>query len=322
MFTANELQAACTYVHKHIHPSPLHKWPLLDKTTGRNLWVKHENHLPTGAFKVRGGLTFVDWVRRTHPQSQYLVTATRGNHGQSQARAARAAGLGVKIYVPQGNSEEKNQAMEAFGGEVIIHGSDFDEAKAQAMAMAEKHGWIVVPPFHKELVRGVATYGFEILSQMPDLQRIYVPIGCGSGICGTIAARDALGLDTEIIGVVTENAAGAKLSYEQKKVVQTNAAQTFADGMAVRVPVADALDIYTQGASRIVAVSEDEIASAIRMMFSCTHNVAEGAGAAALAAAIKEKSDHKGEKTAVILSGGNIDSSKFQAILAGKTPRP
>lgn len=322
MFDLKELEAAAALVHAQIPPTPTHHWPQLSESLGAEVWVKHENHLPTGAFKVRGGITLIDWLRRTQPDCPGVITATRGNHGQSQARAATAAGLRAVIYVPQGNSPEKNAAMRAYGAELREHGNDFDEARLAAMAAAEAEGLFPVPPFHRELVRGVATYGLEMFRDAPPLDTVYVPIGCGSGISGVIAARDALGLQTQVVGVVAEGAAGAKLSLEQGRVVETNSAVTFADGMAVRVPVAEALAIYGKGAARIVQVSDDQIARAARLLFASTHNMAEGAGAAGLAALMAERDQQQGRRVAVILSGGNIDSAKAAQLLAGATPQP
>ncbi len=319
-FTTEELEAAVRLVHGQMAPTPQYEWPQLSATTGTECWVKHENHGPIGAFKARGAISFIDWLRRTHPESPGIITATRGNHGQAQARAATRAGLRAVVYVPKGNSVEKNAAMRAFGAELREHGDDFDTAKDEAMRAAEAEGLFPVPPFHPELVRGVATYALEFFRAAPPLDVVYVPIGCGSGICGTIAARDALGLATEVIGVVSTEAAGAKLSVESGRLTETNSARTFADGMAVRVPVQAALDIYGPGAARIIAVSEDEIAAAMRLLFAATHNVAEGAGAAALAALLQERESMRGRRAGVILSGGNIDSAAFLSVLNGETP--
>jgi threonine dehydratase len=322
LFTRDDLEAAARLVRARMAPTPQYAWPTLARTVGTEVWVKHENHGPTGAFKVRGGITFIDWLTRAHPEVKGIVTATRGNHGQSQARAATAAGLAAKIIVPHGNSVEKNAAMRAFGGEVIVHGRDFDEAREEAARIARDEGLYMVPPFHRELVRGVATYGLELLTAVPDLDTVYVPIGCGSGICGTIAARDALGLTTKVVGVVSEAAQSAKLSVEAGRLVETESARTFADGMAVRVPVEAAYDIYSRGAERIVSVSDDAVAEAIRIYFRDTHNLAEGAGAAPLAALMAEAGRMKGRKTGVILCGGNIDTGWFAEVLAGGTPAP
>lgn len=319
-FSLDELGAAAELVHGQMAPTPQHHWPGLSALAGAEVWVKHENHAPTGAFKVRGGITFMDWLRREHPESPGICTATRGNHGQSQARAATAAGLRALIYVPKGNSVEKNAAMRGYGAELVEFGEDFDRSRIEAMRVAEAEGLTVVPPFHRELVRGVATYGYELFSALKDLDTVYVPIGCGSGICGTILARDAFGLKTEVVGVVSERAETAKLSYEAGAMVETETARTFADGMAVRVPVREALEIYRAGAARIVSVSESEIASAIRAYYTETHNLAEGAGAAPLAALLKERDRMKGRKVGVILSGGNIDMGWFRTVLEGRVP--
>ena len=321
LFSLRELKDAAELVHQHMYPTPQYAWPQLSKRLGANVWVKHENHAPTGAFKVRGGITFIDWVRRTSPECRGICTATRGNHGQSQARAAHALGMTAKIYAPFGNSREKNSAMQAYGGELIEFGSDFDEARLEAIRVAEQETLFVVPPFHKELVRGVATYAFELMTAVKDLDTIYVPVGCGSGICGVIAARDALKLDTEIVGVVSEGAATVKLSFDAGQLVETNSATTFADGMAVRVPVQAAFDIYSKGAARILALSDDEIAEAIRIYFKDIHAVAEGAGAAPLAGLMREQDQMRGKNVAVILSGGNIDTGWFRDVLARKTPQ-
>lgn len=320
MFTVKELEAAAELVHRNMLPTPTHAWPLLAEALGADVYVKHENHAPTGAFKVRGGITFVDWLKRAHPDMRGIVTATRGNHGQSQARAASAVGLTAKIFAPVGNSQEKNAAMRAYGGEVITHGSDFDEARGEAIRVGQAEGLFLVPPFHRDLVRGVATYGYEMFLAQPDLDVIYVPIGCGSGICGVIAARDALGAKAEVVGVVAEGAQCAKLSFESGELRETNEARSFADGMAVRVPVQAAFDIYHEGAARIDVVTDAQIAQAARLFYSATHNVAEGAGAAALAAATQDVERNKGRKVGVILSGGNIDADAYASLLQGNTP--
>lgn len=300
--------------------TPQLEWPLLSGASGAEVIVKHENHTPIGAFKVRGGITFVDWLQRTQPNVRGIVTATRGNHGQSIARAATAAGLVAKILVPKGNSREKNDAMRSFGAELIVHGKDFDESRIEAHRISQDERLCFVPPFHPELVKGVATYALELLSEFPDLDTVYAPIGCGSGICGLIQVRDALGLTTRIVGVVAENASAAKLSAEAGRPIETNSADTFADGMAVRVPVPEALEIYSRGAERIVAVSEAEIVEAVRLYFRATHNVAEGAGAAPLAALMKESDRMAGRKVGLVLSGGNIDTGWMVDVLNGRIP--
>jgi threonine dehydratase len=319
--TKTDLEAAAALVHSQMAPTPQYSWPLLNEATGCETWVKHENHGPTGAFKVRGGITFIDWLKRAYPDAKGICTATRGNHGQSQARAATAAGLRALVYVPRGNSAEKNAAMQAFGAELVEFGDDFDEARVEAFRVAEAEGLFIVPPFHSELVRGVATYAYELFTTAPDLDVVYVPIGCGSGICGTILARDALGLKTEIVGVVSTEAQTAKLSVEAGRLIETNSARTFADGMAVRVPVQEAFEIYSKGAARIIAVSDDEVAEAMRLYYTKTHNLSEGAGAAPLAGLMQERDRMSGKKAGVILCGGNVDTGWFQTVLAGGTPQ-
>ncbi len=317
----SDLEQAANLVHAHMPPTPQFVWPQLCEKVGATVWVKHENHTPTGAFKVRGGITFADWLRRTHPDVQGIITATRGNHGQSQARAATAAGLQVRILVPRGNSPEKNAAMRGFGGTVIEYGEDFDDARVEAQRLSEEENLFMVPPFHRELVRGVASYALELFAAAADLDTVYVPVGCGSGICGVIAARDALGLRTEIVGVVSTRALAVKLSFESGDLTETDSAATFADGIAVRVPVKEAFDIYSKGADRIIDVSDDEIAEAIRIYFRDTHNAAEGAGAASLAALLSERNRMRGKTVGVILTGGNIDTEDFAAVLQGTTPQ-
>lgn len=321
LFTRKDIEGAAALVYRHMPPTPQYVWPQLCEETGATVWVKHENHTPAGAFKVRGGITFMDWLCRASPDTRGIVTATRGNHGQSQARAARTCGLEARIVVPRGNSVEKNAAMRAWGGEVIEFGEDFDEARTEARRLAAEAGYLLVPPFHEEIVRGVATYALEFFTAVPDLDAVYVPIGCGSGICGVIAAREALGLDTEVIGVVSTHAQAAKLSFEAGRLIETETARTFADGMAVRVPVEEAFAIYAKGASHIVAVSDDEVAEAMRLIYRTTHNVAEGAGAAPLAALLQECTAMRGKKIGLILSGANVDADLFWTVLAGETPR-
>ena len=320
LFDKPELEAAARLVYKQMPPTPQYSWPLINEAVGAEVWVKHENHTPTGAFKIRGGITFMDWLLRTAPEARGICTATRGNHGQSQARAATAAGLEAHIFVPHGNSSEKNAAMRAFGAKLTVFGEDFDAARAEAMRVAEAEGLVMVPPYHRELVRGVASYALELFTARPDLDTVYVPIGCGSGICSVITVRDALGLPTRVVGVVSDRAPTAKLSAEAGGPVETDSALTFADGMAVRVPVQEALDIYSAGAERIVMVSDDEVAEAMRMLFRCTHNVVEGAGAAPLAALLQEREAMAGRNVAVIVTGGNIDTELFVEVLQGGTP--
>ena len=279
---------------------------------GADVVVKHENHTPIGAFKVRGGLVYLDRLKRERPDTPGIISATRGNHGQSLAFAAGRYGVPVTIYVPHGNSVEKNRAMRAFGAELVEHGEDFQAAREEADRRAELAGLDIVPSFHPDLVLGVATYALELLRTAPDLDVLYVPIGQGSGICGCILARDLLGLTTEIVGVQSTEAPSYALSFAAGTVVTTESSNTLADGMATRVPDADALAIIRKGASRIVQVTDDEVAAAIRAYWTDTHNLAEGAGAAALAAALQEKAKLRGKRVGLILSGGNIDFDLFQ----------
>jgi threonine dehydratase len=315
-----EIEDASVAVYRRMAPTPQYDWPQISALAGSTVWIKHENHTPTGAFKVRGGITLLEWLKRTHPECRRIVTATRGNHGQSQARAARMAGLDTTIVVPFGNSREKNVAMRAFGAELVEFGADFDAARVEAARIARETGAFLVPAFHPQLVLGVATYGIELFRAVPHLDTVYVPIGCGSGICGLIAARDALGLSTEIVGVVSAEADAARRSFETGRLVETAMAATFADGLAVRVPVAEAFAIYAEGAARIVAVGDDEIAEAMRVLYRATHNVAEGAGAAPLAALLQEWERVRGRTVAVVLSGANIDADVFAQVLSGATP--
>jgi len=315
-----ELEAAAELVRPLVPPTPQHAWPLLASRTGAEVWVKHENHTAIGAFKIRGGIAYMDWLKRSGPKAKGIITATRGNHGQSIALAGRRAGFSVTILVPHGNSVEKNAAMETFGADLVVHGRDFDEAKAYAARLAKERGLHFVPSFDPELVKGVATYALELFRAVLDLHTVYAPIGMGSGICGLIAVRDLLGLETEIVGVVAEAAPAVALSFEAGHPVPTNSAQTFADGMACREPDPRALDIIRKGAARVVRVDEDEIAEAIRVYWTATHNVAEGAGAAPLAALLKERERMKGKRVGLILSGGNIDAEALRTVLDGRTP--
>ncbi len=319
-FTLQELETAAELVHQTVLPTPQYSWPLLNQRIGTEVWVKHENHTPTGAFKVRGGVVYMDGLKRSGRSISGVVSATRGNHGQSIAMAATRAGFQSLIYVPHGNSTEKNAAMRAFGAELVEFGSDFDTAKAEAARFARERGLHFVPSFHRDLVIGVATYALELFRGAPKLDRVYVPIGLGSGICAVIAVRDLLGLETEIVGVVSENAPAYALSVAAGRVIETNQARTFADGVAVRQPDPGALEIITKGVARIVQVPDDTIAAAIRAYYHDTHNLAEGAGAAPLAALMQDGSEAHGKRVAVVLCGGNIDTTLFRRILAGETP--
>ncbi len=315
MTDLDTLDAAAALVRSVVPPTPQYCWPLLSRRVGAELWVKHENHTPIGAFKLRGGLVYLDEIRRAQPQIRGVVTATRGNHGQSIAFAASRLGLRSTIVVPHGNSVEKNRAMAAFGARLVEAGHDFQAAYEHAVALAERDRLHLVRSYDPLLVRGVASYGLELFRAVPDLDIVYVPIGLGSGISGMIAAREGLGLKTEIVGVVAAAAPSYALSLAAGMPVHTNSAETIADGLAVRVPDAAALEVIRRGAARIVTVSEAEIRRAMRILFTDTHNVAEGAGAAALAAALQERDRLTGKRVAVIQSGGNIDRSLFAEVL-------
>jgi threonine dehydratase len=312
MFDLGQLERAQKVVGAAMPPTPAHCWPLLSRRLGASVVVKHENHTPTGAFKVRGGLVYVDRLERERPGTAGLISATRGNHGQSLAFAASRHGLPVTILVPRGNSVEKNRAMQGFGADLVEHGEDFQAAREEAERRAEASGLEMVPSFHPDLVLGVATYALELLRTAPDLDVIYVPIGQGSGICGCILARDLLGLSTEIVGVQSMLAPSYALSFAAGTVVTTETSNTLADGMATRIPDADALAIIRKGASRIVQVTDEEIGAAIRAYWTDTHNLAEGAGAAPLAAALQDKAKNRGKRIGLILSGGNIDFDLFR----------
>ncbi len=322
MFTEEDFEQACRAVYAAMQPTLAHPWPLLQQATGVKTWVKHENHTPTGAFKVRGGLNYLARLMEDGaPRPAGLISATRGNHGQSIPFAAARHGLPVTIVVPHGNSREKNAAMRALGAELVEHGTVFDEAKDHAAQLAKERGLHMVPSFHEWLVAGVATYARELFETAGELDAVYAPIGMGSGLCGLIGMRDLLGLKTDIIGVVAEGAPAYLHSWEAGSPVSAPVA-TFADGMAVGVPHEQAVAVINRGAARIVAVSDDEIAEAMRLLHTATHNTAEGAGAAALAALMKERESMRGKRCAVILSGGNIDAEKYAAVLSGETPGP
>jgi len=319
LFSLSELEAAADLVRAVVPATPCHCWPLLAREVGCEVWVKHENHSPIGAFKLRGGIVYLDWFKRSQTRARGVITATRGNHGQSVALAGRRAGVPVTIVVPHGNSVEKNAAMLGWGAELVVHGADFDEAKAEAARLARARELHFLPSFDPLLVKGVASYALELLRAHP-LEAVYAPIGMGSGICGLIAAREALGLTTEIVGVVADRAPAIALSVAAGRPVPTATAATFADGLACREPDARAIDIICQAGVRVIGVSEAEIASAIRLYFKATHNVAEGAGAAPLAGLLKERTRRGQQRVAVILSGGNIDTELFRLVLGGETP--
>jgi threonine dehydratase len=310
------LEAAARLVHEVVPPTPQIRWPLVCARAGADVWIKHENHTQVGAFKLRGGLVYMDNLLRCDPHVAGVIAATRGNHGQSVALAAARAGLRSVIVAPYGNSREKNAAMRALGAELIEHGADYQEAAEHAAELAAWQSLHFVRSFDETLVCGVASYALELFGAVSGLDAVYVPIGMGSGICGLIAARNALGLRTEIVGVVASAAPAYALSFAAGRAVVAPVGETIADGMACRVPDPSALEVILQEAARVVTVDDAEIASAMRYLFSDTHNVAEGAGAAAFAALLQEGEMMQGRRVAVILSGGNVDRDVFARILS------
>ena len=311
-FTLDALERACELVHAHFPGTAQYAWPLLASRTGAEVWVKHENHTPTGAFKVRGGLVYMDHLRRERPHVRGVISATRGNHGQSLAYAGARAGVPVSIIVPHGNSADKNAATRSFGARLIEHGVDFEAARQAAMQIATEEQLEFVPSFAPELVLGVATWALELFRAAPPLDALYVPIGLGSGICGAILTRGLLGLGTEIIGVQAAGAAAYARSIAEGHPVVLNRAETQADGIATRQPDPDALAIIRSGVSRIVSVTDSEIARAVRVFWEDTHNLAEGAGAAPLAALLQERAIMARRRVGVVLTGGNIDLDQFR----------
>jgi threonine dehydratase len=316
-YRLDDLRDAAKTVYERMPPTPQYEWPLLQRLAGGSVWVKHENHTPLGAFKVRGGIVYFDRLLRSGARPRGVVSATRGNHGQSIAYAARLHGLPATVFVPRGNSREKNAAMRALGAELVEVGDDFQAAREQAQAFAAERGWHMVPSFHADLVAGVASYALELFDAVPRLDTVYVPIGLGSGACGLIAARNALRLRTEIVGVVSDGAPTYALSLAAGHAVSHEVTTRLADGMACRVPEPEALAIMQTQLARVVSVSDDALAQAMRELFECTHQVAEGAGAAALAAAVQERERLAGRRVALVLSGGNIDRCVYAEILQG-----
>ena len=314
--TLEDLHAARRIVYDLMPPTPQYAWPLLRRAAGCTVWVKHENHTPIGAFKVRGGTVYMDALKRREPSCPGVIAATRGNHGQSVAVSAARHGLRSVVVVPEGNNPEKNEAMAAQGAELVVHGDDFQAALDHAVTLAAAEGLHMVPSFHELLVSGVATYALELFEGAAPLDAVYVPIGLGSGICGVIAARNALGLATEVIGVQAAGAPAYAVSFEAGHPVSTERADTMADGLATRIPVAEAVEIVNRYAVRVVTVRDDEIIDAQRVLLTATHNLAEPAGAAALAALLRERARMAGKTVAVVLSGGNADAANIRALAA------
>ncbi len=319
-FDLQELESAAALVHRVMPPTPLYAWPKLKKRLGCAVCVKHENHTPTGAFKVRGGIVYLDRLCRSQPGVAGVISATRGNHGQSIAFAAARAGVPAKIYVPKGNSPDQNTAIATFGARLVEFGKDFDEARHEAFRVAALEGLHFVPSFHRDLVAGVASYALELFRGSGALDAVYVGVGMGSGICGLIAVRDLLGLTTEIVGVGPDKAPATALSFAAGKPVAYPSAHTFADGLATREPNEQAIATISRGVSRFTQVSEDEIAEGMRMYFDDAHQVAEGAGAAPLAALWKDRQKMAGKRVAIVLSGGNIERTRYLQVMRGETP--
>ncbi|MFZ6676113.1 threonine dehydratase [Undibacterium sp. Xuan67W] len=312
----SEITTAADIVYAALPPTPQYVWPLLCEAIGTEVWLKHENHTPTGAFKVRGGLVYMQELLQRTPDVRGVIAATRGNHGQSIAYAARRVGLAATIVVPRGNSKEKNAAMRALGAQLIEYGDEFQESREYALVLAEERGLHMVPSLHRDLVRGVATSWLELLKAQPALDVVYVPVGQGSGICAAIAARNALGLATRIVGVVSSHALAYQLSFEQRRLVTSPVTTVLADGLACRVPDQASLAVIFDYVDTIVAVSDAEVAEAMKLLFVTTHNVAEGAGAAALAAVMRDKHSLRGLKVGVPLCGGNVDHEVFAEVLS------
>ncbi len=313
MFSLSELETALALVHESFPGTPQYAWPLLAERTGTEVWVKHENHTPTGAFKLRGGLVYAERLKRERPWVAGIVSATRGNHGQSLAWAGRRYDVPVTIVVPHHNSPEKNAAMRAFGARLVEHGEDFEAARDHAMQLAQTEGLEFAPSFAPDLVKGVATNTLELFRAAPPLDALYVPIGLGSGICAAIRTRDLLGLETEIIGVQSTGADCYARSLAAGRIVELNRADTLADGVAVRLPDAAAFSQIQAGVARILTVTDAAIAEAVRAYWSDTHNLAEGAGAAPLAALLQERDRMRGKRVGLVLSGGNIDLALFRS---------
>ena len=316
--TLARIREAQDILYHHMPPTPQYSWPLVNQRLGAEVWIKHENHTPVGAFKIRGALIYLDWLRNELPALKGVVAATRGNHGQGVATAARLQQVPCVIVVPRGNSAEKNRAMQAQGAQLVEQGEDFQESLEFARGLAEERGFVMVDSFHERLVMGTATYALEFLKGAPALEKVYVPIGLGSSICGVSAARNALELRTEIVGVVAAKSPSYALSFAHRRVVEAPAETKIADGLACRTPNADAMEAIWENVARIIEVSDNEIEAAMRALYQDTHNVAEGAAAAAMAGAMQEAEMNRGRRIGIILTGGNVDTEVFARVLAGK----
>ncbi|MGH9559950.1 MAG: threonine dehydratase [Terracidiphilus sp.] len=314
----DQIHDAQNLIYRYMPPTPQYTWPLINQRLGTEVWIKHENHTPVGAFKIRSALVYAHWLKQTQPALDGIVAATRGNFGQGVGMAARLLGMKAVIVVPHGNSVEKNQAMLAQGVELIEHGHDFQESLEFARTLAAERGFVMFESFHETLMLGTATYALEFLQAVPDLDVVYVPIGMGSSICGMAAARKALNLSFEIVGVTAAACRATALSFKERQIVESPARTQIADGLACRKPSPGAMKIIWNHAARIVEVPDAEIAQAMVIYYQDTHNLAEGAGAIALAAALHEKDPNYGKKVGVILTGGNIDRDLFLTVLSGE----
>ena len=311
-----DIEAAAEVVYREFAATPQYRWATLSARLGTDCWVKHENHTPVGAFKIRGGLTYFDQLKQRDAMPREVIAATRGNHGQSVGWAARTHGVACTIVVPHGNSVEKNAAMRALGVTLVEHGDDFQESREHAIQLAAERGAHMVPSYHTDLLRGVSTYWWEFFKAVPQLDVVYVPIGQGSGACSAIAAKLALGHRARIVGVVSSHATTYADSLTGGRVVEAPVSTVLADGMACRVADAEALQVLQPHLDHLVKVSDAEVAEAMRAIFADTHNAAEGAGAASFAAAWQERAQLKGQVVGITLCGGNVDSAVFAQVLA------
>ena len=318
-FTREEIEAAQRTVYAAMPPTPQYAWPQLGARLGCRLWAKHENHTPLGAFKVRGGLTYMEALVRERPDVRHVVSATRGNHGQSIGFAAARHGLAATIVVPHGNSVEKNAAMRALGVQLVEHGDDFQAASEHAAVLAAEQGLHRVPSFARDLVRGVATAyveffeGLQRAGEVPDV--LFVPIGLGSGFAAAAAARRHCTVQTKLVGVVSTHATAYRDSFRAGRPMEAPVTTLLADGMACRTPVPESVELLLREADDVVAVNDDEVAAAMRILFTDTHNVAEGAGAAALAAALQQRDRWAGRTVGIVVTGGNVDAAVYAQVL-------
>ncbi|MBO0911109.1 MAG: threonine dehydratase [Acidobacteria bacterium] len=315
MPSLDEITDAGKLVYELVDPTPQISWPLINARLGARVWVKHENHTPIGAFKARTAIVYAAELFHRRPAARGLITATRGNHGQAVALAGQRFGVAVTIVVPHRNSREKNAAMRAQGAELIEFGKDFQDAREHAQKLSEEQGLDFVPSYHRDIVKGVATYWMELFTRIPDLDVVFVPIGMGSGISAACAVRNGMHLKTKIVGVVSDRAPAYALSFEAGRRIEAPATTEIADGVACRAPDDEALEVIGENVDHIVRASDQEVREAMRMYFASTHNVAEGAGALPLAAALKEADSLRGKRVGLILTGGNVDREVFAQVL-------